>query len=128
MGRRGQARGILRSLFLIGPLRQEMNTVLALDPQHGGAHHVLGSMLFEIPGFAGGDKKGAVRELEIAARLEPDSSAHFTALAEAYLAVGERVKAQAALEHIAAIRQPADPGEYDENLREAAALLSRIGR
>ncbi|MFA6004608.1 MAG: hypothetical protein WC881_11135, partial [Elusimicrobiota bacterium] len=32
MGRRGQARGILRSLFLIGPLRQEMSTVLALDP------------------------------------------------------------------------------------------------
>lgn len=127
MGRRGQTQGMLRSLFLIGPLRQEMRTVLALDPKHGGAHHVLGSMLFEIPGFAGGDKKGAVRELETAAQLEPDYSPHFTALAEAYLAVGERRKAKAALEHIAGIKHPADPGEYDANVREAADMLSRLG-
>jgi len=126
MGRRGQVRGILRSLFLVGPLRREMRTVLELDPDHGGAHHVLGSMLLELPGFAGGDQKEGLRELETAARLEPDSSAHFTALAEAYRDAGEPDKAQAACEHILAIARPADPGEYDENVAEARELLRKL--
>ncbi|MDD5627495.1 MAG: hypothetical protein PHU21_00405 [Elusimicrobia bacterium] len=126
MGRRGQVRGILRSLFLVGPLRREMRAVIELDPAHGGAHHVLGQMLMDIPAVAGGSKKQGVRELERAAELEPDYSPHFTALAEAYLAVGEKAKAKAALEHIAAIRSPADPGEYDENVQEARDLLKRL--
>ncbi|MCX5795589.1 MAG: hypothetical protein NTY77_08865 [Elusimicrobia bacterium] len=126
MGRRGQVRGILRSLFLVGPMRREMRTVLQLDPQSGGPHHVLGEMLMEIPAIAGGDKKEGVRELELAARLEPDYSPHFTALAEAYIAVGEKAKAKAALEHVAAIRSPADPGEYEENVQEARDLLKQL--
>ena len=127
MGRRGQTRGVIRSLFLIGPLRRKMRTVLELEPGHGGAHHVLGAMLLEIPAVAGGDKKAAVRELETAARLEPGYSPHFTALAEAYMAVGERGKAKAALERIFAIQQPADPGEYDDNVKEAHEMLGRLG-
>jgi predicted Zn-dependent protease len=126
MGRRGETRGIIRSLFLVGPLRREMRTVLELDPKLGGPHHVLGEMLLEIPAIAGGSKKEAVRELELAAELEPDYSPHFTALAEAYIAVGEKAKAKAALERIAAIREPADPGEYDENVQEARAMLKKL--
>jgi len=128
LGRRGQVRGVLRSLFLVGPLRQEMRTVLELDPNNGGAHHVLGEMLLAIPIFAGGSKKQAVRELETAAVLEPDSSAHFTALAEAYLAVGERGQARAALERVFSIRRPSDPGEYDDDVQEARDMLKRIAR
>jgi len=126
MGRRGQTRGIIKSLFLVGPLRREMRTVLEIDPKHGGAHHVLGEMLLEIPAIAGGDKKAAVRELEIAAELDPDCSAHFTALAEACLALGERGKAKAALERIFAIKTPADPGEYDDNVQEARQMLKKL--
>lgn len=126
MGRGGQVRGMLRSLFLVGPLRREMRTVLKLDPGNGGAHHVLGEMLLEIPVVAGGDKRKGVEELELAARLEPDYSPHFTALAEAYIAAGQKAKAKAALEHIAAIRSPADPGEYDENVQQSRAMLKKL--
>jgi tetratricopeptide (TPR) repeat protein len=127
MGRRGQVRGVLRSLFLVGPLRREMRAVLELDPKSGAAHHVLGEMLMELPAIAGGSKKEGVRELEKAAELEPDYSPHFTALAEAYLAVGEKAKARAACEHILAIKTPADPGEYDDNVREARETLKKLG-
>jgi tetratricopeptide (TPR) repeat protein len=126
MGRRGQVRGILQSLFLIGPLRREMLTVLKLDPKNGGAHHVLGEMLMEIPAVAGGDKQKGVRELELAARLEPDYSPHFIDLAEAYIAVGQKAKAKAALDHIAAIRSPTDPGEYDENVQDARRMIKKL--
>jgi tetratricopeptide (TPR) repeat protein len=128
MGRRGQVRGILRSLFLVVPLRREMRTVLELDPKNGGAHHVLGEMLMEIPVLAGGDKQQGVKELELAARLEPDYAPHFIDLAEAYLAVGQKAKAKAALERIAVIRSPADPGEYDENIQEAREMLKKLER
>jgi tetratricopeptide (TPR) repeat protein len=126
MGRRGQVRGVLQSLFLVGPLRREMRTVLKLDPKNGGAHHVLGEMLMEIPTVAGGDKKKGVQELELAARLEPDYAPHFIDLAGAYIAVGQKAKAKAALKHIAAIRSPADPGEYDENVQDARELLKKL--
>ncbi len=126
MGRCGQARGMLRSLFLIGPIRLEMREVLRLDPGNGGAHHVLGERLFESPRRAGGGKKEAVRELETAARLEPDCSDHFTALAEAYLAVGKRDQARIALEHVLAIRTPADPAEYGDDVRDALEMLGKI--
>ncbi len=126
MGRRGETRGILRSLFLVGPLRREMHAVLELDPKHGGAHHVLGEMLRELPAFAGGDKKAAARELETAARLEPDEAAHFTALAQAYLDLGRRAQARAALEHVFTIRSPVDPGEYVEDVLEAREMLKKL--
>jgi len=126
MGRRGQVRGILRSLFLVGPLRREMRVVLELDPKSGAAHHVLGQMLMDIPAVAGGSKKEGVKELELAAQLEPDYSPHFTALAGAYIAVGEKAKAKAALARIAAIKEPADPGEYDDNVQEARDMLKQL--
>ncbi|MBI5240281.1 MAG: hypothetical protein HY926_07390 [Elusimicrobia bacterium] len=127
MGRRGQVRGVLRSLFLVKPLRREMRAVLELDPKSGAAHHVLGEMLMELPAIAGGSRKEGVRELEKAAELEPDYSPHFTALAEAYLAVGEKAKAEAALKHIFDIKIPADPGEYDDNVKAARELLEKLG-
>lgn len=126
MGRRGETRGILRSLFLIGPLKREMREVLKLDPKHAGAHHVLGEMLFQIPRLAGGSKKGAVRELETAASLEPDGASHFTALAEVYLAVGKHDQARTALEHVFAIKTPVDPAEYDEDVRDAREMLKKL--
>jgi predicted Zn-dependent protease len=100
--------------------------VLELDPQNGGAHHVLGEMLMDIPAVAGGDKRKGVQELQLAARLEPDYAPHFIDLAEAYMSVGDKAKAKAALEHVSAIRSPADPGEYDENVQEARDLLKKL--
>ncbi len=127
MGRRGQTRGILRSLFLVGPIRREMRAALSLDPGHGGAHHVLGEIYLQLPGFAGGDKKAGARELEEAVRLSPNYTANYPTLAEAYLALGEREKAVAVLRKVSEVREPSDPAEYPDNLREARELLKRLG-
>jgi tetratricopeptide (TPR) repeat protein len=127
MGRRGQTRGMMKSLSMIGPMRQEMREVLRLNPNHGGAHHVLGEMALEIPRMMGGSKSEAVRELEEAARLEPNVSAHFTALARAYKAAGRRDAERSALEHVLAIKTPGDPAEYDEDVKEAREMLQDLG-
>ena len=116
----------MRSLFLIKPIRREMEATLKLDPAHGGAHHVLGEILWQVPGLAGGDKKRALKEFEAARLASPDYTATHVPLAEAYLAQGMRGEAKAVLEEGAAIKAPADPGEYQKNLEEARLLLSRL--
>lgn len=126
MGRAGQTRGVLKSLFLIGPIRKEMRRVLELDPKHSGAHHVLGEMLRQIPAFAGGSKKGAAEELEKAVELNPRRSAHYVALARAYMDLGETEKARSALSRLDRLSEPDDPAEHPSALEDAAELRRRL--
>ncbi|MBI5631084.1 MAG: glycerate kinase [Elusimicrobia bacterium] len=122
LGRRGQTQGIFKSLFLVGPIREEMRRTLELDPRHGGAHHVLGEMYFQIPG--GRRKKElSARELEEAVRLSPNYTAHYVPLARVYEYLGEKDKAVAALRRVSEIKDPEDPAEYPENLKEAEEAL-----
>lgn len=126
MGRWGEARGVLKAMFLIKPIRREMEATLKLDPGHGGAHRVLGEMLWQIPAFAGGDKKKALAEFEAAVRLSPNHSANYQPLAEAYLRFGRRDEAIRALNAVAAIRDPADPAEYPGDLADAKKMLAAL--
>jgi len=126
MGRWGEARGILKAMFLIKPIRREMEATLRLDPGHGGAHRVLGEMSWQIPVFAGGDKKKALMEYEAAVALSPRHSANYQSLAEAYLRFGRKGDAIRALNAVAAIQDPADPAEYPENLADARKLLATL--
>lgn len=127
-GRVGQERGMLRSLFLVGPIKKSMRRALELDPSLGRAHQVLGEILRQLPGFAGGSDKGAVAELERAVEVSPAYTAAYPSLAEAYLAVGEKEKAKAALRAALAVRAPEDPGEHDENVADAKRMLAELER
>jgi glycerate kinase len=128
MGRLGQTRGIMRSLFMVGPMKKRMRTVLELDPRHAGAHHVLGEMLRQLPAFAGGSKAGAVRELEEAVRLEPAGTSHYPALAQAYVDAGRRDKAAETLQACVKISAPADPADAADDLQECRDTLRRLKR
>ncbi|MFA5138898.1 MAG: hypothetical protein WC728_06645 [Elusimicrobiota bacterium] len=128
MGRRGQARGMMRSLFMVGPLKRLMRKALELEPKHAGAHQVLGEMLMALPGFAGGSKKEAVAELEASVRSDPSRAASYTALAEAYLGVGRREDAERVLREVEGITAPDDPAEFQEILTDAREMLSKISR
>lgn len=128
MGRRGETQGILHSLFLIKPIRREMSEVVALDPNHGGAHRVLGEILWQVPGFAGGDKKKALEEYETAVRLDPRYTANYQVLAQAYLYFGRTDDAVRVLKSVAAVKDPEDPAQYPEDAADAAKLLTKLGR
>ena len=126
MGRWGEAKGVLKALFLIKPIRREMAATLALDPNHGGAHRVLGEMLWQIPGLAGGDKKQALVEYETAVRLSPNHSSNYQTLAEAYLYYGRKDDAIRTLNAVSAIASPEDPAEYPDDLSDAKKLLAKL--
>jgi tetratricopeptide (TPR) repeat protein len=126
MGRWGEAKGIMKAMFLIKPIRKEMAETLKLDPNHGGAHRVLGEMLWQIPGFAGGDKKAALAEYETAVKLSPDRSTNYQTLAEAYLHFDRKDDAIRTLKAVADIKNPADPAEYPSDLADAQKLLAKL--
>ena len=128
MGRRGETQGVLKSLFLIKPIRREMHATLALDPNHGGAYRVLGEMLWQIPGFAGGDKKKALEDYETAVRLDPSYTANYQVLAEAYLHFGRKDDAIRVLKAVSQVKSPRDPAQYPEDLRDAQKLLAELAR
>jgi alkylation response protein AidB-like acyl-CoA dehydrogenase len=75
-GRWGQTKGIMRSLFLLPTVRQEIDTIFALNPRSVRGHSLAGNVLLEIPGFVGGDRAKA--EEHFRKGLEVD--AHFTVL------------------------------------------------
>lgn len=127
-GRRGQTQGMMRSLFLVGPIRKEMEAALALDPRHGGAHHVLGEMLRQLPRLAGGSKSEGLAHLEKAVEVAPGRTAAYADLAQAYLDAGEREKARVALEKLLAVKAPDDPAELAGDLEDGRRLLETLGR
>jgi len=75
-GRWGQTKGVMRSLFLLPTVRQEIDTIFALNPRSVRGHSLAGNVLLEIPGFVGGDRAKA--EEHFRKGLEVD--AHFTVL------------------------------------------------
>ena len=117
----------LRTLGLAKSMKKELEAALRADPDHAAAHRTYGELLHQLPGFFGGDKKRAVKEIESALRLAPDDTAAYPALAEAYLEVKETEKAVAALKGIFAVKEPADPASYEGDLKDARALLRKLG-
>lgn len=126
IGRWGETKGLLKALFIIKPLKKEMAEVIRLDPSHGGAHNVLAEILWQVPGFVGGDKRRALEEFETALRLSPSYTANHQPLAEAYLHFKRKDDAIRVLRIVEATTEPADPAEYPDNLADARKLLAKI--
>jgi predicted Zn-dependent protease len=128
MGKRGETQGIMKSLFLIKPIRHEMAETLRLDPARGGPHRVLGEILWQVPGMFGGDKKKALDEFETAVRLSPKYTANYQPLAEAYVYFDRKDDAVKLLKSLEDIKDPEDPAAYPDDLADAKKLLDKLSR
>lgn len=69
-GRWGQTKGVLRSLFLVPKIKEELNLILQLNPEYVPALDVYGVLYYELPRFFGGDLELAERYLRNAIELE----------------------------------------------------------
>lgn len=118
LGRYGETKGIFKSLALVKPIRNEMETVLKLDPHHAGAHHVLGAVYRKAPGrpLSIGNKKKALAYAKKAVELDPASLKYLTGLAEAELAAGDKENAKKHLEEV--LRMPPNSEYSPESLEE----------
>lgn len=122
----GEARGVLKSLFLVDDIKEAMNKVIELDRAYedGGPDRVLGRVYFKLPGLAGGDKKKSLEHLLKSKEYGPDDALTRIYLADTYLALNEVDKAREELEFV--IDMESDPrwiSGIDEYKKEAEEML-----
>lgn len=125
----GQAKGILKSLSLRDPIKEEMNAVIKLDPGHegGGAYRVLGRMYFKLPGLFGGDDDKAVELLKTAIKHGPRRWLNHVYLAEVYLKQRKLDQAEALVKQaLAGPPEPAQAPEDESVKKDAQVLLEKI--
>jgi tetratricopeptide (TPR) repeat protein len=83
IGRWGQVKGILNSLFKAKPMRDLLQKAVAVEPEHADSYYVLGQLFEQVPGFpvSFGDKDYAVslgrksidlREQQVRAGIEEE--------------------------------------------------------
>lgn len=103
-GSYGEAKGILKSLAMIKPIRNELNTINRLDDRYqgGAGYRILGIVDYKVPGFAGGSKKRARELLSKALAIDPTNPFNQYYVAE-FLATagGDKPKAR---EHLAVLK------------------------
>ena len=98
----GEAKGVLKSLFLVDDIKRAMNKVVELDRSYeeGGPDRVLGKMYFKLPGFAGGSNDKSAEHLLKSLEYGPNDPLTRYYLADTYLALKEVEKARKELEFI----------------------------
>ena len=111
-GRWGQVKGIMRSLFLLPTVREEVDTTLALDPKNLRALALQGNVYFELPRVAGGDKDKAEATFRKAIEIDP----HFTNaridLARVLITKGQYKEARAELQKVLDEKTPQNIADW----------------
>lgn len=127
-GLTAEARGMVKGLLLVDTIRQEMETVVRLDPDYeqGGGLRTLARIDFRAPFFKGGDKRRSIELLEACLRRYPENSLAMLYLADSYQALGLREEARAQLEKILELCPDPQYGpELADNQDEARVRLTK---
>jgi len=104
MGRIGQTRGILSSLFMVRPMKEALDKALELDESYADAHWVLSQLYHQAPGFplSIGNKKLALEHAEKSVELDPDNLEYQIQLAVALEYNGRKKEAVQVLDDLLA--------------------------
>jgi tetratricopeptide (TPR) repeat protein len=128
-GKYGESRGILKSLFLVGPIKEAMRQVIAIDPayEYGGAYRVLGRMYYKLPGFAGGGVDKSITNLKKSLEYAPNVSTTHIFLAESYIKQKDYQSAKNEINFVltSAVIPGLEP-EFQEDKATAARLLDEL--
>ena len=127
-GLTAEERNFVKALMLVDSIRQEMETVVRLDPDYeqAGGERTLARLDFRAPFFKGGDKRRSRDLLEKCLRSYPQNSLTMLYLADTYWSLGLRSEAREQLEKILALcPDPLYGPELAENQAEAREKLAK---
>jgi tetratricopeptide (TPR) repeat protein len=127
LGSWARAKGLLRSALALRTIREEVATVLRLDPSSIQAHIMAGSINRELPAVLGGDRAKAEAHFKTARSLDPHLTGVRLELAMLYIDMGGLVEARRELQDLLDERTPTDRARW--TVREAPrarALLESI--
>jgi hypothetical protein len=129
MGTLAESFGLRNGLRYRGPVKQELETVLRLDPgfMNGSADRVLGRWYFRVPRLFGGSNKRAEEYLRASLKYDENSTISHFFLAEVLIDEDRPQEARAELQKVIDAPLSAEWAPEDEEYKaKAAALLPRV--
>jgi tetratricopeptide (TPR) repeat protein len=126
-GRWGLTKGVMRSLFLLPTVRQEVDATLALDPKNLRALALSGNVFLEVPGLFGGDRAKAEQQFRRALEIDPHFTVARVDLARVLIAGGRYPDARRELQAVVDERTPNSIADWTaKDLPRARELLESI--
>jgi len=123
----GETKGVLRSLFLLPTIREELGILLELDPRSVRAHILAGNVLLEVPGFAGGDRVKAEEHFKKALEIDPRFTNARVDLARVYIADARYADARRELSRVVNETRPSVVADWTvKDAPRARKLLESI--
>jgi len=113
----GETKGVLRSLFLLPTIREELGILLELDPRSVRAHILAGNVFLEVPGFAGGDRAKAEEHFKKALEIDPRFTNARVDLARVYIADARYADARRELTRV--VNEPSPSVVADWTVKDA---------
>jgi Tfp pilus assembly protein PilF len=126
-GRWGLTKGVMRSLFLLPTVREEVDTTLALEPRNLRALALSGNVFLEVPGLFGGDRAKAEQQFRKALEIDPHFTVARVDLARVLIAAGRHADARRELERVVGERTPNNLADWTvKDLPRARELLESL--
>jgi tetratricopeptide (TPR) repeat protein len=126
-GRWGQTKGVLRSLFLLPTVREEIEILLQLDPRSVRAHSLAGNVDMEVPRLFGGDTEKAETHFKKGLAIDPKFTVLRMDLARLYIATGRYPEARRELQRVIDETAPTIVADWTaKDLPRARELLESI--
>ncbi len=123
----GQTKGVVRSLFLLPTVQEEIRTVLALDPRFTAVYALAGNVLYEVPPLLGGDLHKAEEMFRTGLEQDPKFTGMRVGLAKALIKQGRIVEARRELQAVLDEKNPRNMGDWImKDTRVARVLLQSI--
>ena len=127
VGRVGQTKGVLNSLVLVPTVREEIETVLEIDPKHTGALDARAMLYYELPGLLGGNLNKSIESLEKGIALDSNYTLLYVDMAKVYIKKKDYDKARWYLNRALEISTPTYEADHVLDDRpEALELLEEI--
>lgn len=123
----GQTKGVLRSLFLLPTVQEEIQTVLELDPQFTAVYALAGNVYYEVPRIFGGDLDRAEQMFRRGLEQDPRFTGMRVGLGRTLLKKGRIAEARRELQAVLEEKAPTNPADWTlKDAQGARALLESI--
>jgi tetratricopeptide (TPR) repeat protein len=123
----GQTKGVVRSLFLLPTVREEIRILLELAPNVPAVHALAGNVDLEVPGPLGGDLDRAEATFRRGLQLDPTFTGIRVGLAKALIKKSRIAEARRELQTVLAEKDPSNLADWTlKDVPEARRLLESI--
>jgi tetratricopeptide (TPR) repeat protein len=129
LGSTGEARGILQSLFMVSPMKKELDICIQLDNKYADAHDVLAQLYWKAPGppLSIGNKKRAQEEAKSAVTNDPNNIDNWLHLGQIARDNKDYTTAREAFHQVLNLPDdPEDPEQSQSSKDIAASELKKL--